>query len=140
MAVMLAVFVLKPEVPASLNRMALGQTERAAPTALAEQAPVRREMRPIPVGTPFQPPAGARPVRNDPYLNTLLSEARSPEEADRNLVRYWYEQEYSAAPARVKPVGESGLYTIRQYELDSGRKVYVYTELVDEESPEVTGY
>jgi hypothetical protein len=101
-AALLVLFVVKPGFPAQIHDLLLGG---AGPAATAEQPAGRRDQ--------------ARPH--------ALAGTDAGAQVDQAFVESWYQQR--ARPVQVKSMQDERFLAIRQFELSSGERVVVFTEL-----------
>lgn len=106
LAVLLAVFVLDPDVPARLHASVAGGV--ASPAGAV-------------------PLAGTDSIPSKPDLQLLLDQVNASARVDRAFLETWYEDR--ARPVQVKAVEDEKILAIRQFELSSGERVIVLTEL-----------
>jgi hypothetical protein len=101
-AALLILFVAQPAFPAQIHDLLLGGTETGAPAG--------------------QPAEGGDQA--PPYL---LAGREAGARVDRAFVENWYQQR--ARPVQVKSMQDERFLAIRQFELSSGDRVVVFTEL-----------
>ena len=99
LAAALALFVLRPALPAQVHAALF-----------------------------HDPDAGAVAAHGDP-LPQLLAEAGGSARADRAWLDQWYAGQ--AEPVRVKSVEAEKLFAVRRFQLTSGERVLVFTEVGD---------
>ena len=110
LALVVAVFILQPRYPARLHAM-LGGTTPAQVTA---------------------PASGEQLVSanlDTPYLRELLSGGTASKEMDQALIESWYREQLPGEGIQVKALEEEKIYALRQFQLSSGKRIVVYTEL-----------
>ncbi len=108
---MLVLFVVNPGLPAGLNAMLTGASPDETATleldALANQL-------------------------DEQKLQALLQDRFAPAEADREFVRAWHEQTFPSEPMRVRSLRNEGIFAVREFLLDNGKQIKVYTQLSGE--------
>jgi hypothetical protein len=105
----LALFVLRPSVPGNLN------------AALFHD--------------PAEPDAGLTLVENPPMeVQRLLTEATDSARSDREWLDRWYEGQLDAS--RVKSMEEERFFAVRRFELTTGKRIVIFSEIGGDPSEE----
>ena len=118
LAVLVALFVARPSVPAKLNSF-FRQQEMAAPRGIALNEP-------NPTGTDM----------DSPYLREMLRGEIVPAESDLAFAKDWYSQKYPGRPIQVKALEKETFYAVREFEIEDGRRIVVYTQIKNPDSTE----
>lgn len=119
-ACVLVLFVVRPQVPAQLHTVVMGEPVPTVP----EQNRLPSVM-----------PSNQNPVQyvsdsKDPYLRQLLTDQRLSVESDKAFVRDLMYQDLPEYQGDLQPVGGDSYLTLRQYRTPDGKRVMVYTPLI----------
>jgi len=112
LAIVLVLFIARPEMPARLN--AWISNTQATQTQVAETVGESVPMNAL----------------NSPNLHQLLVGGQATPARDEAFIEDWYAKQEQ--PARVKKIEDEKIYAIRKYQLTSGQRVVVFTELGDD--------
>ena len=120
-ALMLAIFIARPQLPAQMNSWLTGNPQPVQTTAEHQTPETYSHL----------PNSGS----NDSYLNQLLAAGNASEDFDRQYIQSLYHQGETPQNVEVKSLKGERVFTVREFELSGGKQVVVWTELSEDGKP-----
>ena len=138
---MLALMILNPNVADSLHQrwVSGSDQERSTPEGgvANHEKRLTRDSR-APVGSQsgyFEPgrnatsyPARMGGDRTNTWTSGQLQPYINPD-ADKDYIEKLYNQDFSKSPGEIRPTQKEKLMVLREYELENGERVWIYTEI-----------
>ena len=133
--VLLALFILKPSLPATLHAALSGHSgPSAAPPMVATNSTPTQQVHDLSPslinGSANDRALAEQEGSYDPssaYLQKLLRN-ELPEQ-DQAFINTWQRRQFASSPQEAKAIGPESIYAVRRYELNNGQKVLVYTQI-----------